>query len=220
MSNPKVYTKHTTRDPGPFLPNLKCCTYFPFIPNFTLGSLPSESYALAKAKGLLLPLGLYPTPEHQALVDFYGAQGFGKKADLLCPFVKSNSCSIWNYRPGVCTSYFCMSDQEEKGLEFWSDVEDYLNHFEWVLASETHRRLGLGENELAFCQAVISPESELSERRYLLEAAWGTWYLKQEEYFKAASMTAQNISDKDLDSLLHPEFLNLEKKINDLSLRV
>lgn len=143
MSNPKVYTKHTTRDPGPFLPNLKCCTYFPFIPNFTLGSLPSESYALAKAKGLLLPLGLYPTPEHQALVDFYGAQGFGKKADLLCPFVKSNSCSIWNYRPGVCTSYFCMSDQEEKGLEFWSDVEDYLNHFEWVLASETHRRLGL-----------------------------------------------------------------------------
>lgn len=216
MSNPQIYAKHVTRDPGPFLSSLKCCTYFPFIPNFTLGSLTTNGFNLARTSGLLLPLGLYPTPERQALIESFGVQGFGRKAELLCPFFNttSNFCSIWNYRPGVCTTYFCISDREQNGLEFWSDVEAYLNHFEWILASEVFRRLDLGENEMAFCQALTSSKIEPSEQIYLLEAAWGKWFLKEAEFFQLASTVAQNISDKDLNTLLQPEFLDLETKIN------
>ena len=140
-----------TRDKGPFLNHLKCCTYFPYVPNFSLGLISEDKIQNTLSRGVLLPVGLFPSAGHQELVIELGKKAFGQKSELLCPFFDKaqNQCSSWETRPGVCTTYFCKSDYGKKGLEFWADVEKYLNHFEWQLSCHVLGLLGMGENELA-----------------------------------------------------------------------
>lgn len=204
-----------TRDLGPFFGHLKCCTYFPYLPNFTLGALGEEQYQAAKKYGVFLPVGLYESLQAQGIRNSFGHQGFGREEKLLCPFFSKsqNSCSIWAQRPGVCTTYFCKSDYGQMGLEFWSKVEKYLNHFEWKMATELMTRMGLNENEIAYCQAVVSPETEEDERDYFIQAAWGKWFSKQREFYQESYKEALGITSSDLDKILDPQFLELEKSI-------
>lgn len=205
-----------TRDKGPFLNHLKCCTYFPFLPNFSLGALPQEKLQLAQPRGLLLPVGLFPSAEEQNLIDELGIDGFGRRSELLCPFfeTKKNHCSIWEQRPGVCNSYFCKSDEGKKGLKFWKDIESYLNHFEWKLACEVFYQMGFTENELAYCQGAMSAETEDDERLHFEHAAWGKWFDKKYEFYQKSRELALLISPEKVGQLLEPEFLALEAKLS------
>lgn len=205
-----------TRDQGPFLNHLKCCTYFPFIPNFSLGSLTTTDLNKVCERGLFLPIGLYPSTIEQEKIKTIGYDGFGKNEKLLCPFFdkQQNQCSIWSSRPGVCTSYFCKSDRGQKGLDFWKNVESYLNHFEWQLAKAIIEKMDLDENTLSYCQAALSTDTDSDERPFFIDAAWGTWIDKQHEFYQKARQIAFNFSTNDLDHILETDYLNLEKQIN------
>jgi Fe-S-cluster containining protein len=205
-----------TRDPSPFLNHLKCCTYFPFLPNFSLGSLSETDLAKPEPRGVFLPVGLYPAMPEQNRIRSFGRDGFGRKSELLCPFfdVAGNQCSIWDSRPGVCTSYFCKSDQGQKGLDFWKSVESYLNHFEWQLASKVIAKMDLDENVLSYCQAALSPDTEEDERDIFIALAWGNWASKKKEFYQETRRLALQVSSEEITGLLEPEFLSLEQKIN------
>lgn len=204
-----------TRDKGPFKNNLKCCTYFPYVPNFSLGAVAQEKIDKALGRGVLLPVGLFPSASHQLLVSKLGKKAFGQKSELLCPFfdTEENQCSTWQQRPGVCTTYFCKSDYGQKGLDFWADVEKYLNHFEWQLACHVINLLGMGENELAYCQGMVSPETDDDEREYFLKAAWGKWLGRERDFYSEALRVAQAVTPDQVGGLLDPEFLELENRI-------
>lgn len=184
MANPSGLT----RDPGPFKANLKCCTYFPFLPNFSLGQLSEEQYHRAKPKGLFLPVGLYESVTARRYRESVGAQGFGQDENLLCPFFdqKKNQCGIWNYRPGVCTTYFCKSDRGQEGLNFWAGVEKKLNDFEWKLATETLRVMNFDQNTLAYCQSAVANETDDEERDFFIQAAWGQWVGQEFQFYQEA----------------------------------
>ena len=99
----------TLRDPGPFDSKLKCCTYFPFVPNFSLGKINHEQSALAavrraSARGFVSPLGLFPHEEQKR-----ARPGFGTDLSQRCPFLNEskNSCSIWTSRWGPRASSEC-----------------------------------------------------------------------------------------------------------------
>lgn len=205
-----------TRDKGPFLNNLKCCTYFPYIPNFSLGALTSADLAKAEPRGVLLPAGLFPSAAEQGKIDSFGIEGFGKKSELLCPFFDKgqNQCSIWVSRPGVCTSYFCKSDQGLLGLDYWKDVEKYLNHFEWKMACSLIEQMGLDENVLSYCQMAIDPNTDEDEREFSVQAAWGQWASKKLEFYQESRKLSLAISSSQIENLLGPEFIELEKKLN------
>lgn len=192
-----------TRDKGPFLNHLKCCTYFPYLPNFSLGALSTESIAHAEPRGILLPVGLYPSIEEQNKINKFGAKGFGKKAELLCPFFEgaTNQCSIWTYRPGVCTSYFCKSDQGQKGLDFWKDVERFLNQFEWLLATRVLEKMNFDENVLSYCQAAMSEDTEDDERDFFISESWGDWGSKKIDFYQEARRIALKTSPDELNEL-------------------
>jgi Fe-S-cluster containining protein len=147
----------TKRDEGPFSEKLKCCTYFPFLPNFSIGAILEQGDAsrhelLRKALhvGFLSPLGLFPTVSRQRSQAEIGKQGFGKEPGLLCPFFDSQrlQCGIWEFRPGVCQSYFCISREGQKGLDFWAKREEALNSFEWSLAHEVLWELGYTSDDV------------------------------------------------------------------------
>lgn len=193
-----------TRDPGPFRPGLKCCTYFPYLPNFTLGALPSSQKAKATQEGLFLPVGLYPNSQRQIRIQQFGKSGFGQESSLLCPFFDSpkDSCSIWEFRPGVCTSYFCKSNQGAEGLRSWAEIEKFLNHFEFQMAKKLCLQLGLTENEIVYGQSAIALETEEDERDFFIQAAWGKWFHRQSEFYAECLKIAETFSENDVSTLL------------------
>lgn len=208
-----------TRDPGPFLPHLKCCTYFPFVPNFGLGAmLLDDSPALrvrlktAEAQGVLLPMGLSASSERQVLSESFGLQGFGQQSELLCPFFDTAKlgCSVWQKRPGVCTTYFCKSDDGQPGLEMWKGVETYLNEFEWKLAGAVFERLGFTEDDMEMCKATMSIDEAGEEREYFARAAWRDWFDRKEELFVKSHETALTFGASEIDALLGQVTLELE----------
>ncbi len=223
MARPVATRPGATRDPGVFSESLKCCTYFPYIPNFSLGAFAENDFAKAASAGILLPVGLYPSVAYQERKAKAVRLSFGQQADLLCPFFNQNqnSCGIWSLRPGVCTSYFCQSDRGAEGLKLWSEIEDYLNQFEWTLAKRVFEDLGFSENELAFGRAAISLETEQDERQFFIEAAWGTHLGKENEFYKRARAMALSYTAQQLESILGSPLIESEEfirqKITDFS---
>jgi Fe-S-cluster containining protein len=134
---------------GPFAADLKCCTYFPFVPNFSIGAILHDirrdndsakklRLAGALAEGFVSPLGLFPSLARQRREKEAGPENFGRVRELICPFFDSATlaCGIWAHRPGVCQSYFCVSQSGQAGLDAWKANEERLNVFEWTLAHE------------------------------------------------------------------------------------
>ena len=211
-----------TRDPGPFKLNLKCCTYFPYLPNFGIGMMleayPNSRVRLeaASQRGLLLPLGLFASPELEAEMK---ASPFGQRSDLLCPFFDSvqMGCSVWTHRPGVCTTYFCKSERGADGLAFWADVESYLNHFEWSLANETLWRIGFTMDDLALCDHAMLTDESGPERDYYVTKAWAEWSDRRLELFAECARRAREITSNELNELLGDEALALEESLRERS---
>lgn len=128
------------RDPGPFDTNLKCCTFEPFLPNFTVGRLIEAGRwdDVVKA-GRLTPVGLIPS---RSSVERFGREG-------ACAFLREGRCSIHAERPSVCRTYFCVSDF---GQDFWAEAERLGNEAEWSAAHEVLWEMGFTEDDVGFAE--------------------------------------------------------------------
>jgi Fe-S-cluster containining protein len=189
-------TSQVTRDPGPFSPDLKCCTYFPFLPNFSIGAIfqggsgaQKLRLAGAMAEGFVSPLGLFPSAARRRREQDLAAEGFGRTKELLCPFFDpaSRGCGIWEYRPGVCQSYFCVSEQGAAGLQAWRRNEERLNGFEWSLAHEVLWECGYTMPEVQRMEASRQLGSLCHEDLWFGEAA------RKEDFFLKAYRVALSI---------------------------
>lgn len=96
----------------------KCCTFQPFVPNFTLGALLEDQafsapFTIGGGEHFWQPLGLVPgwqfRQRHQRTPDHH------RGADLVCDFydLSSRACRIWEYRPSECRGFFCPSPSPE-----------------------------------------------------------------------------------------------------------
>jgi Fe-S-cluster containining protein len=181
----------TTRDPGPFDPKLKCCTYSPYVPNFSVGEiLKSENYREAFERGLVSPLGLFPPRAESA-----SRLGFGTDANQRCAFLsrETASCTIWASRPSVCASYFCVSSKGSSGQSFWATSEKFGNLFEWTLAHEILWRLGFNEKETE--QMALAAESG---DKAAVDESWFEWRGRELELFRRTLDEALTISAGDI----------------------
>ncbi len=124
---------------------LKCCTFFPFLPNFLVGGILSENlpgaeviYKKIKNKSFALPLGVLADFKYQYRFNSKSKTDFGNRKDLLCPYYdkNQNQCGIWKYRGVVCSTYFCRSNYGLKGKKFWKELSDYLSYLELSLAED------------------------------------------------------------------------------------
>lgn len=98
----------------------KCCAFQPFVPNFLLGGLLENEnrFSLAQHKNLSFqPLGAMATVNYRA--QHLDTKDRESEVSLLCSFYKNGGCSIWNFRPGECSTYFCdsgMKTEPRQGL--------------------------------------------------------------------------------------------------------
>jgi len=93
----KDFKKKKKRGKEYFIPDTKCCTYHPYIPNFLVGGLLSSNLSehqegkrrmikkIENGKGIY-PLRIQPSFEYQFHYESFRPLAFGKSLDLLCPF--------------------------------------------------------------------------------------------------------------------------------------
>lgn len=181
----------TPRDAGPFKAHLKCCTYSPFVPNFSLGKLKSLRGAN------LTPLGLFPSrAQDEARV------GFGTDEKQKCDFLSANgaSCTIWDSRPSVCASYFCLSSRGDDGQKFWQKAETLGNMMEWTLAHEILWQMGFTPAETE--EMALAGQSRDQDR---IERSWFEWGDRKAELFARAYEISQGMSAESVRLLLGSE---------------
>ena len=89
----------------------KCCDFQPFVANFLLGALLAKGQALppSGAHFHYTPLGLVPSRHYRDRHAQVAESARGE--DLLCAFFdrQLRHCSIWNERPGECSTYLCVT---------------------------------------------------------------------------------------------------------------
>lgn len=125
---------------------VKCCSFWPFMPNFLLGEALENPKSRVAVESLLqrqdvvpLPLGVNVPRDYQAW--FMGRVRGGD--DNHCPYYlrSSGECSIWGSRPAECAVFFCSYDGSHTE-EFWKDLGEKLNQLEYSLSALVMLELG------------------------------------------------------------------------------
>jgi Fe-S-cluster containining protein len=212
--------------------SLKCCTFFPFLPNFAVGvvlesDLPSRKWVEARLAGhldtdsrmsrgeaVVTPLGFLPSLVYQRRFQSRQPDGYGNDASLLCPFYVSQGglCGIWSARPSPCLTFFCESSYGLKGVEFWARFEKWLSFVELTLAREALTRLGFIDSEIALSQRFLprysapDPHGYTGERlKFEEERSWLEFGSERARFFQNCQQAVLELNENEVRELLGPE---------------
>lgn len=216
--------------------NLKCCTFHPFLPNYSVGALLSMKNTTVgvlkieqkiKDREFSLPLGILAPYEYQLKFLSKDETDFGNRADLLCPYFdkNQNQCSIWEYRGVVCTSFYCRSDYGQNGQKFWAVFSDYLSYVEMALAEECLVQLDFSPRDMSDQLMYLNKHDfDGVEQSQLIIAAdvdkklWNG-YDDKVEFYKKCFALVQKLTRKEFKEILGQQGLQLEEEVLDYANR-
>lgn len=202
-----------------YQPNLKCCTFDPWVPNYAVGALlrdPKLSSAgrqavAHKIKSMeeCIPLGLRASTVFQRRFLRRKEHEFGNREDWLCPYFDSENqnCGIWQHRGNVCASFFCQSDAGTKGMNFWRELGSYLHLIEMSVAEECLVQLDFSPRQLSEMLAYIDPQTHL-RAKVLPALTGGEWrklwngYEDPQEFFVKCDRIVQGLKLTDMPQIL------------------
>lgn len=132
-----VAPRGRTRDLGPFRQELKCCTFTPYLPSYSLGGLLSRQeladiWERYFGNVRLTPLGALPCVPGTSICEA------GRHAADRCAFLERREnpgCRIFDSRPSPCASYVCTGGGDEF-FKSWQKWGEALSSAEWELAHE------------------------------------------------------------------------------------
>jgi len=193
-----------------FNPIYKCCTHIPRVPNFLLGLalLDKEAAPLIERmieNGFATPEGTVVTPgQARAALAQNAAGNFGKKLDAKCDFLdkKTGRCGIYLYRNSVCSTFFCKSDLDSSGVEFWERVQGMAGQIETALSQWAMVHVGIDVesyfkrfDELSL-NMISDTESSWNWSEHERGVLWGEWQGREKEfYIRCAEIFKENIND-------------------------
>lgn len=135
-------------DPPPpekFLPDVRCCTYHPDLPNFLVGRILGRGDVgtermqrrLRASRAGVAPGGVGDSWLGQIRYEADARAGFGRDRDLTCPYWVEGplSCSVWKDRGAVCRTWFCRHEDGFVGRDAWLALRDALDAAEHDLAA-------------------------------------------------------------------------------------
>lgn len=214
-----------------YKPDLKCCTFFPFLPNFAVGGIIHKKLSGASAvkhkilnQEFALPIGLYPSLKYQYDFKIKAPTDFGVKKNLLCPYYdqENSNCSIWEFRGTVCTTFFCRSDYGKKGLQFWDNLNEYLSYVEIALAEECMVMLDFSprdiSDQLVFMNKqdfTIKEETQKKLTDQQMKSYWNG-YKSPEDFYLMCYSLVQGLTPKQFKEILGQKGIALEKNVLDL----
>jgi Fe-S-cluster containining protein len=190
-----------------FKPTVKCCSYYPTMPNYLIGAIitdddPSlnevkEQFLERIMKFLITPLGTVAP----YMINLYNVfEPFGQYENLLCPFFLNHSgglCGIWKYRNSVCSTYFCKHERGQVGWLFWRRLALVL------ISAEKHLAKYCADQF-----PVVIPENPSDIR----EQTWGNWTFREGEFFQNCWNVVRELHWDDVVKIAGTE---LETRVND-----
>jgi hypothetical protein len=185
-----------------FQPDLKCCTYHPYLPNFLVGAILADPAPeleegrrriRAKIAGRtgVTPRWISPPRKYSVLMEASRGNGFfGRSKAALCPYFDERDggrCTVWKYRDNVCSTYFCKYTNGKLGWDFWTSLKDYLGHVEKMLSGHAALAVDPSANDAQVGRGKLTIEDledrPPSEAEY--SGLWGKWIGREEEFFIA-----------------------------------
>lgn len=125
---------------GTFHPDARCCTYDPWLPNYTVGRILKAGGEGAKrmrkrlAEGArVTSVGSHPndSPQPSGV-----GESFGRNLSQVCPFFTGDvaACAIWPDRNALCRTWFCKHDRGRIGQRRWVLLRRVLKAAEILVA--------------------------------------------------------------------------------------
>lgn len=206
----------------PYKDTLKCCTYYPFMPNYLIGSIlhdssgtwtSSQEYLMQmiQKRQFTIPMGFMATGEYQQKFSTRSEFDFGQREDLLCPYYdkNKNQCTVWKFRGSVCLSFFCVSDFKKPGMKYWEILKEYLGYIEMALAEEVISQLGYSPKEVIDQVELLEIyefeeewklKTTLNEKLY--KKFWSDNFEKEKEFYLKSYELVMGLKKKDLQEIL------------------
>lgn len=129
-------------------PDIRCCQYFPRIPNYSLGlGLQIVPYTEVLTKfclsGAVLPEGSPFTPG-QFLASLDNRLRPNSDPSIACPFLnaKERLCGLYPFRNAVCSSFFCCHEHGASAENFWTSLMDLMTQLETALSQWALKAIG------------------------------------------------------------------------------
>jgi len=211
-----------------YIPDTKCCTYHPYIPNFLVGGLLSSNLSehqegkrrmikkIENGKGIY-PMRIQPSFEYQFHYESFRPLVFGKSLDLLCPFFDQGYCSVWDFRESMCALWFCKSVGGEQGQTFWKELNILMKQIQGKLANYCLRELEMERKmpKRDFKNIKHKKQLEMTDgEEYPLY--WKDWQGKEIEFYKQCFELINRTSDQEMMHLLSHIFSEKLPEMNKL----
>ncbi len=199
-----------------YKPDLKCCTFHPFLPNYLIGQILLDQKSAPPTfvtetlqhkishRQYALPLGIVAPVSYQVEFNELKSKQFGKREDWLCPYYdrEQNRCGVWRNRGSVCTTFYCHSSLGTKGKKFWKTTLDYLSYVEMVLSEEALVHLDFSPRQvsdlLGYINRYKGTPAELKTDSLSLRTAKKLWngYFDDQPGFYIKSLEVVKSFDK------------------------
>lgn len=226
--------------PKTYKADLKCCTFWPFIPNYVVGAIlssPKERHLrvqsfireLIKNNAFVLPIGIPAPPWYQKEFKKNKKRIFGKQEEFLCPYYEKsqNQCSIWEYRGSVCTSFYCESSYGVQGQEFWKSLENYMSYLEMGVAEEVlvyHDYSPRDMNsQLEFLDIEVGNDQFTASKKMTSQEAkkyWKHYYADKEAFYVKSYEFVQKLTSQQRSEILGELGTNLLRNLESASERL
>jgi hypothetical protein len=222
------------QDPLPnvdyFKPDVKCCSYFPKLPNYLVGGLLSDNNpAMDEGRKRIREkihkrIGITPQAvdvpkKYSVLIKLGGIKSFGKNTTLICPyFVNEGSlCSIWKFRDSMCSTYFCKSVSGKQGLKFWDVVHTYLNQVQdilcWYAIDSLHCDVrSIWDYGSGRQNDDLTPDDldEIPPDEETYRDLWRNWFGREEEFYRECYRVVEALTKEEFErhaGIIHKIFL-------------
>ena len=223
-----------------FTPQGKCCTYFPSIPNYLVGSLlldesddvidgRSRVSSLITKKIGVTSLGLRSSVLYNKKYKAFSKFNFGLANDLICPLNdrSSGNCTIWPHRNSVCSMWYCKSVGGRTGQEFWREAQQYLTAVEKMLSIYAADQLGI--NVKHFLSEGVRLQADdmkgnIDQEKY--SRIWQQWENREQAFYVECFKVINSLDSETFESrfasrlgekfqamnLTHHQFVNASNK--------
>lgn len=215
-----------------FHPDVKCCSYWPFVPNFLAGGIlrdtspdspdGRERLALLLERSWATPLGVLPSPAFRILYAQAKNQEFGTSLLLKCPYlVDGGGCSIWRFRNAVCLTWFCKYERGRASRQFWESVRRLMTEMEAQLGVWACLELGLSggavrkATELTKVENLKMQSLDGYPKNHSDHHMWEKWNKNRGEFYQQTEKLVAALSWKEALALAGQECAALASELRD-----
>ena len=202
-----------------FDPGVKCCTFFPRLPNFLAGGVLNQGGSAANhleamihsksaTTGIVTPLGIDPSSSY-SLRYANAHQAIGRDHSLACPYLTNTEqhtqCGIWQHRQSTCATWFCKYRRGKTGETFWHALHKLLAAIEtnlkwWCILQSGFKAGGLSELQALNDTLVQARDTgrpaniDLHPRSASYRKLWAPWRGRETDFYRMAGDRVKDLT--------------------------